>query len=120
MIIRICVCTHSQLEKDRDYPSNLRASTVQSTWLTFSWDRIERHSKLGFVTGYQIQFSHRKGSEFRVIRGPEFTAYTFMELKPCTYYRLRVAANFNGSTICIWSPAVGVTTPPDGKDACTT
>ena len=100
-------------EPEKEYPSNLRASTVRSTWVTFSWDRIRSHSKLGNVTGYQIDFIGGNINKQRIIPGQEFTAYTFMELTPCTYYELRVAAFFRGSR-GDWSPPVGVTTSPGG------
>ena len=98
----------------KEYPSNLRASTVRSTWVTFSWDRFEKHWKFGRATGYQIMFTDGENYKHRVIHAQECTAYTFLELTPCTSYGLRVAALFNGLP-GTWSPSVEVTTPPDGK-----
>ena len=107
---------HYYAEIETEYPTNLRASTVQSTRITFSWDRKERHSKLGVVTGYVIQFIDVGSgmSKLRVVEDQELTAYTFMELQPCSTYKLRVAAIFNQSHAG-WSPAVEATTSYGGK-----
>ena len=113
----IFMYVHYLAKIEKEYPANLKASTVQSTWITFSWDRKEKHSTLGVVTGYVIQFfdvSNGMG-KLRVVEDQELTAYTFLELQPCSTYKFRVAAIFNQSDARRWSPLVEATTSYEGK-----